>query len=41
MGVPLNLALMRHPANWVIVTLMAMVGALALDLLTKDTADNG
>lgn len=35
MRLPLNIALMSHPANWVIVTTMALLGAMALDLLTK------
>lgn len=32
----INLRLMSHPANWVLVTLMAYMFALTLDLITKD-----
>ncbi len=31
--VPLNFALMKNPFNWAIVTLMVMIGGLALHLL--------
>ncbi len=41
MGAFLNLRLMSHPANWAIVVLMAYIGALALDALTKKDAVNG
>jgi hypothetical protein len=33
--VPLNIGLMSNPANWVIVTLMVMIGGFALALLTS------
>lgn len=39
--VPLNLALMRNPINWVTVTAIAFIGALLLDLITKDASENG
>lgn len=42
--VPLNLNLMSHPANWIIVTLMVLLGGFALSLLTSispaDTSDD-
>jgi len=31
--VPLNFALMKHPANWAIVTLMVLIGGTALSLV--------
>jgi len=41
MSIPLNLALMRNPVNWITVTAIAFLGALALDLITKDVSENG
>lgn len=37
MKLPFNTKLMSHPANWVTVTAMAMIGALALDYLIRST----
>ena len=32
MGVPLNFAIMRHPANWLKVWLMVLIAAVAVDI---------
>lgn len=40
--VPLNLGLMSHPANWIVVTLMVLIGGFALSLLTSvSPSDDG
>ena len=31
----LNVELMRHPANWVVVTLMVILASMMLSFLTK------
>jgi len=36
--VPLNFALMKNPFNWAILTLMVMIGGLALHLLVPADA---
>lgn len=36
----INLALLKNPVNWVIVTLIVMIAGLSLDLLTR-SAING
>jgi hypothetical protein len=33
--IPLNLALMGNPLNWVVITLMILLGGFALALLTS------
>lgn len=35
MTIPLNLPLMANPVNWIIVTLMVLIGGFALALLTQ------
>jgi hypothetical protein len=32
--IPLNLELMSHPANWLVITLMVLIGGFALALIT-------
>lgn len=35
---PLNLALMKNPYNWATLTLMVIIGGLALHLIFPDAA---
>ena len=33
--VPLNFSLMTHPANWIVVTLMVLLGSFAVSLIVS------
>lgn len=39
--IPLNFRLMAHPANWAIVTLMVLIGGMALSLIYHPNNGNG
>lgn len=39
--VPLNLALMSHPANWVIIVLMVLIAGLGLSLVFHPSHELG
>lgn len=34
-SIPLNLAIMANPYNWIVITLMVLIGGLALALLVN------
>jgi hypothetical protein len=38
-SIPLNFALMANPLNWIIITLMVLMGGIALHLIVNHTSE--
>lgn len=39
MDLPINTAIMKHPANWVVITLMVLIAGLALSIFFPEPAN--